>query len=70
MFNYSVAVDPPAAEIFSTAEAENACAVTETLTAISPFPRTFTGNESRTAPFAMRSATVTSPPFGKSALIV
>jgi hypothetical protein len=62
--SYSVAVDPPAAVILSIADDENACAVTVTLTEISPLPRTFTGRLSRTAPAAMRDATVTSPPFG------
>ena len=61
---------PPAAEIFSVAEEEKACAVTLTFTLISPLPKTFTGYESRTAPFAIKSATVTSPPFGYSSLIV
>ena len=35
--------DPPAAAIFSLAEAENACALTCTAEVISPLPRTFTG---------------------------
>src|SRR6476620_8087286 len=61
--------DPPAASIFSLAEAENAWAVTSTLTERSPWPSTLTGWPLRTAPLATSSSTVTWPPSGKSALI-
>src|SRR5919106_925722 len=58
--------EPPAAAIFSFAEPENACALTCRAVEISPVPRTLTGRPARTAPFATRSSTVTSPPFGYS----
>src|SRR5699024_6587196 len=40
--------------------------VTFSLTLISPLPRTLTGCLARTRPAATRSATATSPPFGKA----
>src|ERR687897_1720174 len=58
--------EPPAAVILSFAEPENACALTCRAVEISPVPRTLTGRSARTAPFATRSSTVTSPPFGYS----
>ena len=48
---------PPAASIFSLAEAENAWALTWTATERSPWPRTLTGWPLRTAPLATRSST-------------
>src|SRR2546423_1017245 len=41
--------DPPAASIFSRADFENACAVTASFFASSPWPRTFTGTPRREA---------------------
>jgi large subunit ribosomal protein L15 len=60
---------PPAAAIFSFAEAENACALTCTAEEISPLPSTLTGRPGRTAPRAARSSTPTVPPSGKSSLM-
>src|SRR5690606_8733850 len=57
---------PPAAVIFSFAEAENACALTCTATEISPLPSTLTGRSGRTAPAATSSSTPIAPPSGKS----
>ena len=48
--------DPPAAEIFSIAVAENAWAVTRRPLTASPVPRIFTSSPGRTAPRAARSA--------------
>ncbi len=59
----SVAV-PPAAVIFSLAEAEYASTETVSATPISPEPSTLTGSPLRTAPLATRSSTVTAPPSG------
>src|SRR5215470_5362407 len=57
-------VVPPAAEIFSTAEAENACALIRSPRTASPDPSTFTSSPRRTAPRAARSSGVMSPPSG------
>ncbi len=57
---------PPAAAIFSLAEAENASALTCTATEMSPLPRILTGSPARTAPAPTRSSTPTEPPWGNS----
>ena len=57
---------PPAAAIFSLAEAENASALTCTATEMSPLPRILTGCPARTAPAPTRSSTPTEPPWGNS----
>jgi hypothetical protein len=62
----SSVVLPPAAAIFSFADAEKACAVTCSATEMSPPPRILTGAPGRTAPAATRSATPTVPPSGNS----
>ena len=59
-----IAIEPPAASIFSLAEPEKASAVTCTATVISPVPKTLTNSPPRTAPLATRSSTVTTPPVG------
>src|SRR3954451_10990442 len=65
-----VVVLPPAAPIFSAAEAENACARTSTVTPPrSPVPRTLTGWPRRTAPAAARLSGLIEPPCGNSAAI-
>src|SRR3954454_9460620 len=59
---------PPAAPIFSAAEAEKACACTWTSTPPrSPVPRTLTGWPRRTAPASARLSGLIEPPWGKSA---
>src|SRR5690606_26509666 len=58
---------PPAARIFSLADAETRSTAISSLTSISPLPSTFTGWPLRTAPFATRPSTVTVPPSGNSA---
>src|SRR5699024_9834160 len=63
---HAVVTDPPAAAIFCSAEAENFCAVTSSLTLTSPEPSTLTGWFLRTAPLATSSSTVTVPPSGNS----
>src|SRR3712207_5770691 len=61
---------PPAAPIFSAADAEKACACTCTWTPPrSPVPRTFTGWPRRTAPAAARLSGFTEPPWGNRAAI-
>ncbi len=55
---------PPAAAIFSFAEAENALALTWTATEMSPEPSTLTGRPSRTAPLATSASMPTEPPSG------
>src|SRR5829696_3624256 len=61
---------PPAAPIFSAAEAENAWAWTSTLTPpSSPVPRTLTGCPRRTAPASASVSGFTGPPCGNSAAI-
>ena len=55
---------PPAAAIFSLAEAEKAWALTCTATEMSPLPSTLTGCPARTAPAATSSSTPTVPPSG------
>src|ERR671921_1380553 len=63
-------VEPPAAPIFSAADAENAWAWTSTLTPPrSPVPRTLTGWLRRTAPASTRVSGFTGPPCGNSAAI-
>src|SRR5664280_741507 len=58
---------PPAAEIFSRAEPENAFTRSSNRTSpSSPEPRTFTGAPRRTAPTRTRSSTPTTPPAGNS----
>src|ERR1700733_4158544 len=59
---------PPAAVIFSRAEAENRWAVTLSATPASPSPSTLTSSPARTAPLATRSSGVTSPPCGYSSV--
>ena len=57
---------PPAASIFSTADLENECAVTESFFVSSPSPSTFTSTESlRTSPAARNASSVTSASFSK-----
>src|SRR5690606_7323744 len=58
---------PPAARIFSLADAETRSTAISSLTVISPLPSTLTGWPLRTAPLATRSSTVTVPPSGNSA---
>src|SRR5215218_7401860 len=61
---------PPAAPIFSAAEAENAWAWTSTFTPPrSPVPRTLTGWLRRTAPASASVSGFTGPPCGNSAAI-
>src|SRR6476661_6954316 len=61
---------PPAAPIFSAADAENAWACTSTLTPPrSPVPSTFTGWPRRTAPASARLSGPIEPPCGNSAAI-
>src|SRR6478735_2447581 len=61
----SVMALPPAADNFSDADAENACAETSSLTPeTSPSPSTFTSWFGRTAPAPTRSSTPTEPPCG------
>src|SRR5215211_8515618 len=61
---------PPAAPIFSAADAENACACTSTLTPPrSPVPSTLTGWPRRTAPASARLSGLIEPPCGNSAAI-
>src|SRR4051812_7823285 len=61
---------PPAAAIFSAADAENACACTCTSTPpSSPVPSTFTGWPRRTAPASARESGFTEPPWGNSVAI-
>src|SRR5215211_4723606 len=61
---------PPAAPIFSAADAENACACTSTLTPPrSPVPSTLTGWPRRTAPASARLSGLIEPPSGNSAAI-
>src|SRR5919112_89482 len=63
-------VEPPAAPIFSAADAENAWAWTSTLTPpSSPVPRTLTGCPRRTAPASASVSGLTGPPCGNSAAI-
>ena len=57
---------PPAASIFSTADFENECAVTESFFVSSPSPRTFTSTESfAMSPAAFSASSVTSAPASK-----
>src|SRR5688572_25019034 len=61
---------PPAAPIFSAADAEKACACTCTWTSPrSPVPSTFTGWPRRTAPASARVSGLIEPPWGNSAAI-
>src|SRR5688500_4348440 len=61
---------PPAAPIFSAADAEKACAWTSTLTPpSSPVPRTLTGWPRRTAPASASVSGLTGPPRGNGAAI-
>src|SRR6478735_5405473 len=61
---------PPAAPIFSAADAENACACTSTFTPPrSPVPSTLTGWPRRTAPASARLSGSIDPPCGNSAAI-
>src|SRR5829696_9371567 len=61
---------PPAAPIFSAAEAEKACARTSTFTPPrSPVPSTLTGWPRRTAPASTRASGSIVPPCGNSAAI-
>src|SRR3954453_19805492 len=61
---------PPAALIFSAAEAEKACACTCTsMPPRSPVPSTLTGWPGRTAPASARLSGVRGPPSGNSAAI-
>src|SRR3712207_4258449 len=61
---------PPAAPIFSAADAEKACACTCTWTEPrSPVPSTFTGWPRRTAPASARVSGLTEPPWGNRAAI-
>src|SRR5918997_7189894 len=56
---------PPAAPIFSAADAEKACACTWTWTPPrSPVPSTFTGWPRRTAPASARVSGLIEPPWG------
>ena len=57
---------PPAASIFSAADLENECAVTESFFVSSPSPRIFTSTESfATSPAAFSASRVTSAPASK-----